>query len=88
MQDIPKRLIDAFGNVGNIDDDNPLAPGSLYTIKERESPINGRRMERIPENKNVSLFKLYSRALKMAQLIILWVISWTDSIIWSDAVTI
>ena len=41
-----EELIDAFGNVGNIDDDNPLAPGSLYTIKERgESSIRKKNGE-------------------------------------------
>ena len=79
-----EELIDAFGNVGNIDDDNPLAPGSLYTIKERESPVLGRRMERIPENK-MSLYSNYTQELSGGSIDYLIGFSWTDSIIWGDS---
>ena len=40
------------------------------TIKERESPVLGRRMERIPENK-MSLYSNYTQELLVAQLITL-----------------
>ena len=45
-----EEIVDAFGNQGVIEVNNPNAPSSLYSIKERERPINGVRMERIPEN--------------------------------------
>jgi len=79
-----EELVDAFGNIGNIDTNNPNAPGSLYSIKEREVPIMGRRMERIPENK-MSLYSNYTQAVSSGTIDYLIGYSWTDSILWDDA---
>ena len=79
-----KELIDAFGNKGNIDVANPNAPASLYTIKEREAPIDGRRMERIPENK-FSIYSNYSQEVTGGTIDYLVGFSWTDEIIWADS---
>ena len=79
-----EELVDAFGNIGNIDTNNPNAPGSLYTIKEREVPVMGRRMERIPENK-MSLYSNYTQEVSSGTIDYLVGYSWTDSILWDDA---
>ena len=79
-----EELIDAFGNKGNIDENNPDAPGSLYSIAERESPIDGRRMERIPRNK-MSIYSNYTQEVNGGSIDYLVGWSWTDSIIWNDS---
>ena len=79
-----EEIVDAFGNQGVIEVNNPNAPGSLYSIKERERPINGVRMERIPENK-MSVYSNYTQDLKDGSIDYLVGYSWTDEIIWSDA---
>jgi iron complex outermembrane receptor protein len=79
-----EELIDAFGNKGNIDEVNPEAPGSLYSIKERESPVEGRRMERIPQNK-MSIYSNYTQEVNGGSIDYLVGWSWTDSIIWNDS---
>jgi iron complex outermembrane receptor protein len=79
-----EELIDAFGNTGNIDEVNPEAPGSLYSIKERESPVEGRRMERIPQNK-MSIYSNYTQEVNGGSIDYLVGWSWTDSIIWNDS---
>ncbi|HJM15303.1 MAG TPA: TonB-dependent receptor, partial [SAR86 cluster bacterium] len=79
-----KELVDAFGNVGNIDTNNPNAPGSLYSIKEREVPVLNRRMERIPQNK-MSFYSNYTQDVSGGTIDYLVGYSWTDSILWDDA---
>tara|TARA_B100000073_G_C23734389_1_gene571751 strand:- start:89 stop:2983 length:2895 start_codon:yes stop_codon:yes gene_type:complete len=79
-----EEIVDAFGNRGVIEVNNPHAPGSLYSIKERERPINGVRMERIPENK-MSVYSNYTQEVNGGSIDYLVGVSWTDSIIWSDA---
>ena len=79
-----KELVDVFGNVGNIDTDNPNAPGSLYSIKEREVPVLGRQMERIPQNK-MSFWSNYTQDVSGGTIDYLVGFSWTDSIIWNDS---
>ena len=79
-----EEIVDAFGNEGVIQVNNPNAPGSLYTIKERERPINGVKMERIPENK-MSIYSNYTQEVTGGTIDYLIGASWTDSIIWSDA---
>ena len=79
-----EEIVDAFGNQGVIEVNNPNAPSSLYSIKERERPINGVRMERIPENK-MSLYSNYTQELNDGSIDYLVGVSWTDEIIWSDA---
>ena len=80
-----EEIVDAFGNQGVIEVNNPNAPSSLYSIKERERPINGVKMERIPENK-MSLYSNYTQEDVLdGSVDYLIGISWTDEIIWSDA---
>tara|TARA_Y100001970_G_scaffold81737_1_gene103533 strand:- start:11333 stop:14212 length:2880 start_codon:yes stop_codon:yes gene_type:complete len=79
-----EELIDAFGNLGNIDTTNPHAPGSLYTIKEREVAVKGRRMERIPQNK-MSIYTNYTQDVSGGTIDYLAGWSWTDSIVWADS---
>ena len=79
-----EELVDAFGNRGVIEVNNPDAPSSLYSIKERERPINGVKMERIPENK-LSVYSNYTQELNDGSIDYLVGVSWTDEIIWSDA---
>ena len=79
-----EELVDAFGNRGNIDEVNPEAPSSLYSIAERESPIDGRRMERIPQNK-MSFWSNYTQDVSGGTIDYLVGFSWTDSIIWNDS---
>ena len=79
------ELVDAFGNRGNIDEVNPEAPSSLYSIAERESPIDGRKMERIPENK-FSIYSNYTQEDVLDGSVDYLVgLSWTDEIIWNDS---
>ena len=79
-----KELVDAFGNIGNIDVDNPEAPGSLYTIKEREVPILNRKLERIPDNK-MSFWSNYTQEVSGGSIDYLVGFSWTDEILWNDS---
>ena len=79
-----KEIVDPFGNRGVIEVNNPNAPESLYTIKERERTIDGVKMERIPENK-ISIYSNYTQELNGGTIDYLVGASWTDEIIWSDA---
>jgi outer membrane receptor protein involved in Fe transport len=79
-----EELIDPFGNGGVIETNNPNAPESLYTIKERARSIDGVKMERIPENK-MSVYSNYTQEVNGGTIDYLIGASWTDSIIWSDA---
>ena len=79
-----KEIVDPFGNSGVIEVNNPGAPESLYTIKERERTIDGVKMERIPENK-LSIYSNYTQEVNGGTVDYLIGASWTDEIIWSDA---
>ena len=79
-----KEIVDPFGNRGVIEVNNPNAPESLYTIKERERTIDGVKMERIPENK-ISIYSNYTQEVNGGTIDYLVGASWTDEIIWSDA---
>ena len=79
-----KEIVDPFGNRGVIEVNNPGAPESLYTIKERERTIDGVKMERIPENK-MSIYSNYTQEVNGGTIDYLVGASWTDEIIWSDA---
>ena len=79
-----KEIVDPFGNRGVNEVNNPNAPESLYTIKERERTIDGVKMERIPENK-ISIYSNYTQELNGGTIDYLVGASWTDEIIWSDA---
>ena len=39
------------GTTGVVDDSNPNAPASVFTIAERNFPIDGEPLPRVPENK-------------------------------------
>ena len=79
-----KEMVDALGNTGVIDDNNPYAPSSIYTIKERNVPVKGMQMQRIPEYK-ASAYINYTQDLSEGVVDYLLGMSWTDSILWDDS---
>ncbi|HJL96406.1 MAG TPA: TonB-dependent receptor [SAR86 cluster bacterium] len=79
-----KELIDPLGNSGVIDENNPNAPSSVYSISERNVPIKGMRMQRIPEYK-ASVYANYTQDTSEGSIDYLIGYSWTDSILWDDS---
>ena len=79
-----KEVYDALGNSGVVDDNNPYAPSSIYTIKERNVPVKGMQMQRIPEYK-ASAYLNYNQDFADGTIDYLLGVSWTDSILWDDS---
>jgi outer membrane receptor protein involved in Fe transport len=79
-----EEMVDPLGNIGVIDDNNPYAPSSLYSIAERNVPIKGLQMQRIPEIKG-SLYVNYTTDVTGGTLDYLLGYSWTDEILWDDS---
>ena len=79
-----KEMVDPLGNIGVIDDNNPYAPSSLYSIAERNVAVKGLQMQRIPEIKG-SLYINYTTDVTGGTLDYLLGYSWTDEILWDDS---
>jgi iron complex outermembrane receptor protein len=79
-----EEMVDALGNTGVIDDNNPYAPSSLYSIAERNVSVKGLQMQRIPEVKG-SLYVNYTTDVTGGTLDYLIGYSWTDEILWDDS---
>jgi outer membrane receptor protein involved in Fe transport len=79
-----EEMVDALGNTGVIDDNNPYAPSSVYTISERNVPVMGMQMQRIPEYK-ASAYVNYTQDFADGTVDYLLGMSWTDSILWDDS---
>ena len=79
-----EEYIQPTGNTGVIDVNNPLSPPSLYSISERNVPIKGLQMLRIPKSK----MAFYANVTKDAfggTVDYLVTYAWTDSINWDDS---
>jgi outer membrane receptor protein involved in Fe transport len=79
-----EEMVDALGNVGVIDDNNPYAPSSIYTISERNVPVKGMQMQRIPELK-ASAYVNFTQEFSDGTVDYLVGYSWTDEILWDDS---
>jgi outer membrane receptor protein involved in Fe transport len=79
-----KEMVDALGNVGVIDDNNPYAPSSIYSIAERNVPVKGMQMQRIPEYK-ASAYVNFTQDVSDGTVDYLLGMSWTDDILWDDS---
>ena len=79
-----KEYIQPTGHVGVIDVNNPEAPTSLYTDAERNVPIKGLQMLRIPKSKMAFYANLTKDALG-GTVDYLVTYSWTSSINWDDS---
>jgi outer membrane receptor protein involved in Fe transport len=79
-----EELYDALGNSGVVDDNNPYAPSSIYSIRERNVPVKGMQMQRIPKLK-ASVYMNYTQEFADGRVDYLVGYSWTDSILWDDS---
>lgn len=79
-----EEYIQPTGNTGVIDVNNPESPTSLYSIAERNVPIKGLQMLRIPKSKMAFYANLTKDALG-GTVDYLLTYSWTDTINWDDS---
>ena len=79
-----EEIYDLLGNSGVVDDNNPYAPSSIYSISERNVPVKGMQMQRIPELK-AAVYVNVTQELSDGRMDYLVGYSWTDSILWDDS---
>jgi len=79
-----EEYIQPTGLPGVIDENNPYAPPSIYSISERVVPMKGVQMLRIPKSK-VAMYSNWTRDLYGGTIDYLLTYSWTSAINWDDS---
>ncbi len=81
-----EEYVQPTGNVGVIDENNPFAPPSIYSIQERNVSIKGLQMLRIPKSK-MAFYANLTKDLYGGTVDYLLAYSWTGPITWDDSAT-
>ena len=79
-----EEYVQPNGLMGVIDENNPYAPTSIYTIPERTVPMKGLQMLRIPKSK-MAFYANLTRDAFGGTVDYLVSYSWTDAINWDDS---
>ena len=81
-----QEYIQPTGVAGVIDENDPNAPPSIYSIAERTISMKGVQMLRIPKSK-FAMYANWSRDLYGGTIDYLLTYAWTSSIMWDDSGT-